>query len=122
MVFNIPEYMPRDFTGHSLSVSDIIGLRKGALMEYYYVDSIGFVKLEGFENRIVSNIVWDTDDDDLTAEQQEKARENLPMRVSVAEDAEESDIMESLETKYGFLVSGYTILKAGRHNCYETCQ
>ncbi len=109
MVFNIPEYMPRDFTGHSLSVSDIIGLRKGALMEYYYVDSIGFALLEGFGKRFVTEIVWDTDDDDLTEEEKFEAREMLPSRVAVAEDADIEEITESLETEYGLLVNGFVL-------------
>lgn len=40
--FNVER--PKDFNGHSLSVSDVVGLDG----EYYFCDSIGFKKLENF--------------------------------------------------------------------------
>lgn len=40
--FNI--HKPRDFKGHSISVSDVVTLDGTA----YYVDSFGFKKIEGF--------------------------------------------------------------------------
>ena len=43
--FNL--HHPEDYTGYSLSVSDIIVIRKGELTEAYYVDSIGFKRLNG---------------------------------------------------------------------------
>ena len=43
--FNL--HHPEDYTGYSLSVSDIIVIRKGELTEAYYVDSIGFERLNG---------------------------------------------------------------------------
>lgn len=110
--FNVPSYMPREFEGHSLSVSDVIGLRKGALMDYYYVNDIGFVKLEGFGSRVVTDIIWDTDDDDLSETEKEEANSTLPSTVDVVEDAGEDEIMESLETEYGFLVNGCVVTQA----------
>jgi hypothetical protein len=44
--FNIDR--PADFTGHSLSVSDVVSLCRTGEATAYYVDSIGFVKLESF--------------------------------------------------------------------------
>ena len=44
--FNIQR--PADFTGHSLSVSDVVVLNDGSTVKAYYVDSIGFVELPGF--------------------------------------------------------------------------
>lgn len=44
--FNID--CPADFTGHSLSVSDIVALQEGGRVSCYYVDSIGFKELPGF--------------------------------------------------------------------------
>ena len=38
--FNIQR--PADFTGHSLSVSDVVVLNDGSTVKAYYVDSIGF--------------------------------------------------------------------------------
>lgn len=39
---------PQDFTGHSLSVSDIIVLRQQDAVSSHYVDSVGFVQLPAF--------------------------------------------------------------------------
>lgn len=44
--FNIQR--PADFTGHSLSVSDVVVLNDGNTVKAYYVDSIGFAELPGF--------------------------------------------------------------------------
>lgn len=46
VTFNL--YHPSDFTGHSLSVSDIVALKVENRVSSYYVDSIGFVELPGF--------------------------------------------------------------------------
>lgn len=46
MKFNIS--IPDDFTGHSLSVSDIVVLRRNGVVSCHYVDSIGFKELPGF--------------------------------------------------------------------------
>lgn len=42
----------KEFTGHCLSVSDIIALQERNVVSYYYVDSIGFQKLSGFHAKI----------------------------------------------------------------------
>ena len=44
--FNIQH--PADFTGHSLSVSDVVVLNDGSTVKAYYVDSIGFAELPEF--------------------------------------------------------------------------
>ena len=36
---------PRDFTGHSLSVSDVVGLKGKSGVSFHYVDSFGFAEL-----------------------------------------------------------------------------
>jgi len=41
---------PADFTGHSLSVSDIIVLRQDGEITYHYCDSAGFQELPGFNS------------------------------------------------------------------------
>lgn len=40
---------PEDFTGHSLSVSDIIALNRNGVVSYHYCDSIGFRELPDFQ-------------------------------------------------------------------------
>ena len=44
--FNVSR--PDDFTGHNLSVSDIMALRQNGVVSCHYVDSIGFQELPGF--------------------------------------------------------------------------
>lgn len=44
--FNIDH--PADFTGHSLSVSDIVALKQGGAVSCHYVDSWGFKEVPGF--------------------------------------------------------------------------
>ena len=39
---------PADFSGHSLSVSDILAVKRGGEVSYHYCDSIGFQKIAGF--------------------------------------------------------------------------
>ncbi|WP_317854379.1 YodL domain-containing protein [Chakrabartyella piscis] len=45
--FNINH--PQDFTGHSLSVGDVIGLKENTQVSYHFVDSYGFKEVP-FEN------------------------------------------------------------------------
>ena len=42
-------YIPEDFRGHSLSVSDVIVVRERGKNTAYYVDRVGFKELEHFE-------------------------------------------------------------------------
>ena len=44
--FNL--YHPDDFTGHSMSVSDVIIMNRGGRLTAYYVDSFGFTELPDF--------------------------------------------------------------------------
>lgn len=44
--FNL--YRPEDFTGHSLSVSDVIVLESGGDKRAFYVDSFGFCEIKDF--------------------------------------------------------------------------
>ena len=39
---------PADFTGHSLSVSDIVALKQEGVVSYHYCDNIGFKELPDF--------------------------------------------------------------------------
>ena len=59
--FNIER--PNDFTGHSMSVSDVIIMNRGGRLTAYYVDSFGFTELpkfmltlEGKENEIETEL------------------------------------------------------------------
>lgn len=48
MKFNIDR--PEDFRGHSLSVSDVIVLKRQGEVNYFFVDSFGFKELPGFNS------------------------------------------------------------------------
>ncbi len=39
---------PDDFHGHSLSVSDVVGVKMNGEVSFHFVDSIGFEPLPGF--------------------------------------------------------------------------
>ena len=47
-IFNIEH--PQDFTGHSLSISDIVALKQSGVVSYHYVDSVGYKELHNFRN------------------------------------------------------------------------
>lgn len=94
MVFNVAH--PRDFKGHSLSVSDVVCLQDESVRRYFYVDTMGFQELASFGECCASDIEWDTDGEVV----------DLPDSVQVDPDAE--DIAEVLADKYGFCVKGFT--------------
>lgn len=47
-IFNVEH--PQDFTGHSLSISDIVALKQAGVVSYHYVDSVGYKELVHFRN------------------------------------------------------------------------
>ena len=47
-IFNVEH--PQDFTGHSLSISDIVALKQAGVVSYHYVDSVGYKELHNFHN------------------------------------------------------------------------
>lgn len=44
--------LPADFTGHSLSVSDVIAIRRDGQVSAHYVDTYGFVRLSKGKEKI----------------------------------------------------------------------
>ena len=56
---------PDDFTGHSLSMSDIVALKRDGKISYHYVDAFGFRELPNFqrpENYLKSAEIQEEDD------------------------------------------------------------
>lgn len=55
---------PADFTGHSLSVSDVVAIRRDGQVSAHYVDTYGFVRLDDFlrENPL-KNVEMTLEDD-----------------------------------------------------------
>lgn len=71
---------PPDFTGHSLSVSDIVVLNRGGDTKAYYCDSAGFVDVPSFleqkmETAVDQPIINEEWLSDRQAEQAQKARD-----------------------------------------------
>ena len=69
---------PQDFTGHSLSVSDIVVLKQQGAVSSHYVDSVGFVQLPAFlPDNYLKNAEMSMEDDygmrSLTEEYREDA-------------------------------------------------
>lgn len=100
--FNVA--IPKDFYGHSMSVSDVICLQKGAIQEYFYVDSVGFVKLNMFGEKTITGIQWDTDGEDV----------ELPETVSVDPEINDEEIPDILSDTYEYCVFGYTVVARQR--------
>lgn len=42
---------PLDFSGHSLSVSDVVSIRRGDRIRFYYCDFVGYKELVGFTDK-----------------------------------------------------------------------
>lgn len=61
--FNI--HIPVDYKGQSCSVSDIIALKRGSNVSFYYVDSIGFAPVPDFlqQRNYLKNAEISTEDD-----------------------------------------------------------
>ena len=93
--FNVSR--PDDFTGHSLSVSDIVALRQNGVVSCHYVDSIGFQELPGFlkpENYLkaaemameddygmIDGIVNNGNKQPTVAELEQQAKNNQPISL-----------------------------------------
>lgn len=71
--FNL--YRPDDFTGHSLSVSDVIVWNDGKESKAYYVDSYGFTELPDFIKQREQEIPPDDLEKETTSPEHEKQAE-----------------------------------------------
>jgi len=54
---------PSDFTGHSVSISDVIALKLNNQVTAYYVDVFGFQELHGFLDNPLRNVEMSVEDD-----------------------------------------------------------
>jgi hypothetical protein len=97
---------PEGFQGHSLSVSDVVCLQDGVFQEFYYVDSVGYKKLESFGDKIVTDIKWDTDGHYV---------KGLPRTVNIDPEVEDDDIADILSDEYGYCIFGLAINRRVRN-------
>ena len=93
MKFNVER--PEDFTGHSVSVSDVIALKRQDEVRYYYVDAVGFRELPGFDSgknplRSMEDMLEQNDN------QLDGVINNMPTETP-AEKEEKSAVMEKLK-------------------------
>ena len=61
-IFNLNR--PGDFTGHSLSVSDIVALKQDGVVSYHYCDSVGFKELPDFQKENYLKVAEMSTEDD----------------------------------------------------------
>ena len=98
-IFNINR--PGDFTGHCLSVSDIIALKQDGVVSYHYCDNVGFQELSGFmSENYLKAAEMSTEDDygmidgiinngkqPMIAEPEQQARSGQPISLMDLADA-----------------------------------
>lgn len=112
--FNI--HRPRDFTGHSLSVSDVIALKQDGIMSYHYCDSFGFTELSDFckpENHLknaemtmeddygmIDGIINNGEKQPTVAELEQQARSGKPISLmDLANAIHREQKKETIDTK-----------------------
>ena len=66
--FNL--YRPEDFHGHSLSVSDVVVISRNGKRQAFFVDTIGFKDIPGFEKGAEKLPVTEKKKEDLTKRKQ----------------------------------------------------
>ena len=96
--FNADE-KPEGFTGHSLSVSDVIALKNDGAVSYHYCDSVGFRELPDFAKpeNYLKNAEMQTEDDPgmidgiINNGRREQNAPETEKRVSVMEKLREAE-------------------------------
>ena len=99
--FNIQ--CPADFTGHSLSVSDVVVLNDGSTVKAYYVDSIGFAELSDFfkeRNTLYNKNFTERDGGILETDGDKSVQEAMTeLLTEFGCNAEEGRVMDAAELR-----------------------
>ena len=95
--FNIGR--PADFTGHSLSVSDVVVLERGGEVTAYYCDSIGFEEVPEFLTRELAPTTYDLQTE-VEAWEAQQAAQKQEIVEQLSE--QEKTILRAMETA-GFI-------------------
>ena len=82
--FNIDH--PDDFTGHSLSVSDVIVLKCNDELATFYIDSFGFEPIPDFYGSDEKNIEWDKNEKSFSDKKQTLDNEDYELLYEVYAD------------------------------------
>lgn len=98
--FNI--YQPKDYTGHSLSVGDIVVLREDGKNTAHYVDTTGYTEMPHFIHMLEQNMTlkWQKTDRIQSEGRQmrkESLREKLAERKDLAADAGKNHLAKKQE-------------------------
>ena len=94
---------PVDFTGHSLSVSDIVALKQNGVVSYHYCDSVGFQELPGFmsENYLKAAEMSLEDDygmiDGIISNGQKPTVSDLEQQVKSGQSISLMDLAEAIQ-------------------------
>ena len=72
---------PKDFKGHSMSVSDVVALKKDGEVTFHFVDSIGFKELPDFAKDMVINTPIKEESAKLPTVAELEQRENKPKSI-----------------------------------------
>lgn len=105
---------PADFTGHSLSVSDIVALKQNGAVSCHYVDSVGFVELPAFLNLesylkpagmameddygMIDGIINDGSKQPTVAELEQQAKSGQPISLLELAEASRREQDEKIES------------------------
>ena len=101
--FNGPK-MPEDFTGHSLSVSDIVVVHKDGEVHAYYVDRFGYEEVPEFlapvqaQEKAAHEMTAETESKPADAEKAEAARADTIIPDKSEVDAEPQKTGEAVRT------------------------
>lgn len=113
LYFKFNTQHPADFSGHSLSMGDIVAIKQGDRVSYHYCDTVGFQELPGFGENYLRSAELSTEDDygmidgiinngkqPTVAELEQQARSGNPISLMDLADAvhreKKSSVMEKL--------------------------
>ena len=86
--FNIDH--PKDFKGHSLSVSDVIVLKCNDELAAFYIDSFGFELIPNFYGNDIKNIEWDNNKKRFSDKNQPLDNEDSELLYEIYADKQRS--------------------------------
>lgn len=92
--FNVDYLIPDDYTGHSLSVSDIVALKIDNVVSFHYVDTIGFQELPDFLNK--NNYLRSTE---MAMEDDYNSLDGIINNGPKEEPAERKSVLDELKEK-----------------------
>lgn len=116
LYFKFNTQHPADFSGHSLSMGDIVAIKQGDRVSYHYCDTVGFKELPGFGENYLRSAELSTEDDygmidgminngkqPTVAELEQQAKSGQPISLMDLADAvhreKKPSVLEKLKTQ-----------------------